>query len=83
MRKRRIQKLLDMAVRQSRRETLYKMLKNKHGGHVPCFVCKRPVNKEDATLEHILPVSKGGSDDLSNLSISHEKCNHARGNNVD
>lgn len=80
MRKLKCQWRLDMCVRQTRRDTLYKMLKNRHGGHVPCFVCKNPVDKDDATLEHIYPRSKGGTDDLNNLSISHTKCNHDRGN---
>lgn len=67
-------------VRQSRRETIYRMLLKRHAGRCPCFVCKQHVQREDATLEHIRPQSRGGSDDMTNLSISHGACNKARGN---
>jgi len=32
----------------------------------------------DATLEHILPRSEGGSSHLENLAISHDFCNNQR-----
>ena len=33
---------------------------------------------EDATLEHIQPLSEGGSSHLENLAISHGRCNNQR-----
>lgn len=48
-------------------------------GFVPCFVCGREVLRADATLEHIIPLSKGGTDERFNLTISHEDCNKQRG----
>jgi 5-methylcytosine-specific restriction endonuclease McrA len=66
--------------RRNRRETIYQMLSKMHMGKVPCFVCGKHVRKEDATLEHILAKSKGGTDDMDNLSISHAMCNVKRGN---
>lgn len=69
-------------IRFSRRNTLYKML-SKRFGIVPCFVCQAHVAEQDATLEHIKPLSKGGTDDMANLSISHRDCNIRRGNNED
>lgn len=71
---------LAQSVRASRRETIYKMLQKKNDGSVPCFVCGKHVKQRSATLEHILPVSKGGTDDMENLSISHYQCNVMRGN---
>jgi len=70
---------LATAIRQNRRDTVYKMLAKKHDGSVPCFVCGRHVQARHATLEHILPVSLGGTDDMSNLAISHNMCNLRRG----
>lgn len=32
-----------------------------------------------ATLEHIIPVSKGGTNDFENLALACFKCNHKRG----
>lgn len=68
------------AVRANRRATIYKILKSRHNGVVPCFVCGEHVEYEKATLEHVVPQSKGGSDAMHNLSISHFRCNVNRGN---
>ena len=32
-----------------------------------------------ATLDHILPVSKGGTNRTSNLQLAHNKCNNEKG----
>jgi 5-methylcytosine-specific restriction endonuclease McrA len=76
----RLRGMLKQTVMQSRRETVYRMLFKKHGGQVPCFVCGRHVKKQHASLEHVVPLSKGGTDEMSNLSISHGPCNNRRGN---
>lgn len=74
--------MLKRTVMKQRRDTVYHMLHKKHSGMVPCFVCGKHVPKPLATLEHVRPLSKGGTDAMSNLSISHGHCNSARGNNV-
>lgn len=74
---------LHTAVMQGRRETIYKMIAKKNEGIVPCFVCGKHVKNRNATLEHIIPKSKGGSDDMQNLSISHYQCNQRRGNSYE
>lgn len=65
------------SIRQGRRETIYRMLKKKHGC-VPCFVCETHVDPEHATLEHIIPLADGGTDAMDNLAISHRDCNKLR-----
>jgi hypothetical protein len=52
-----------------------------------CHICRRKVNmslsglaKWGPTIEHILPVSRGGTNDPSNLALAHRHCNTARGN---
>lgn len=46
-----------------------------------CFACNLSIEKlEDASLEHIVPLSKGGADAEENCSISHVDCNRIRGN---
>ncbi len=72
--------ILRRQVIKQRRDTLYKMLFKKHDGHVHCFVCGKHVKEKSATVEHVLPLSKGGTDDMDNLSISHNFCNMKRGN---
>lgn len=45
---------------------------------VPCLWCKKPVSFWDATVDHIQSLSRGGSNNISNLVISCEKCNQER-----
>lgn len=51
-----------------------------------CQICLEPVDPDtpknstwDATLDHITPKSKGGSDDPENLRLAHRWCNSVRG----
>jgi ribosomal protein L39E len=69
---------LASTVRQNRRETVYKMLLRRQDC-VPCFVCTRHVEEHKASLEHVIPLAHGGTDDMENLSISHTLCNQFRG----
>lgn len=48
-------------------------------GHVPCYVCGFHVREREATIEHVIPKSKGGTKDKENLSISHFRCNGLKG----
>jgi 5-methylcytosine-specific restriction endonuclease McrA len=49
--------------------------------HIPCCYCGRFLTKESATVEHIIPLFKGGSYAASNLTIACSKCNGTRGDN--
>jgi len=42
--------------------------------------CSRCLTTDDLTLDHIVPVEKGGSDDLDNLQILCRSCNSKKGN---
>lgn len=51
-----------------------------------CQICAEPVDPDapanstwDATLDHIVPRSLGGSDDPGNLRLAHRWCNSVRG----
>jgi 5-methylcytosine-specific restriction endonuclease McrA len=46
-----------------------------------CCWCGLPVNLGGASIEHIIPQSMGGKNTLSNLAVSHVKCNKDRGSN--
>jgi 5-methylcytosine-specific restriction endonuclease McrA len=56
----------------------------KHQGNQCCW-CGQPMQRTDPqawdyeTLEHLTPLSKGGSHHISNLALAHRKCNQARG----
>lgn len=69
---------LASTVRQNRRDTVYKMLLRRQDV-VPCFVCTRHVEEHKASLEHVIPLAHGGTDEMDNLSISHGLCNQLRG----
>lgn len=51
-----------------------------------CGICYEPVDPDapvnstwDATLDHVIPRSLGGTDDPANLRIAHRWCNSVRG----
>lgn len=46
----------------------------------PCCFCRRSLAFEVATLEHVVPLSKGGSWEIENLRISCKCCNSDRAN---
>jgi 5-methylcytosine-specific restriction endonuclease McrA len=40
-----------------------------------CSLCGRKVRKQDMSLDHILPLSLGGSHCLTNVTLVHLQCN--------
>ena len=44
-----------------------------------CFLCERPFSlSRPATIEHLVPRSRGGSNHPDNLALTHAKCNQKR-----
>jgi len=41
-----------------------------------------PLTKETATLDHVIPISRGGLNNANNYVIACEPCNSERGNNM-
>lgn len=44
-----------------------------------CFYCGKPLG-EDITVEHLIALSCGGKNSLSNMVLAHEQCNRMVGN---
>lgn len=44
-----------------------------------CGVCRKRVPIDEATIDHIIPTSKGGLLIASNLQLAHLSCNIKRG----
>lgn len=44
-----------------------------------CCWCGQLIKPEDVSVEHIIPLSRGGRDTLQNSAAAHAKCNHRRG----
>ena len=40
-----------------------------------CYLCKKPLSRKTITLDHYIPKSKGGSNDISNLYPCCFDCN--------
>ena len=40
-----------------------------------CFYCRRHIKKKDRTLEHKIPLSRGGKHSISNIVMACGKCN--------
>lgn len=47
-----------------------------------CQYCGTKVSSAEATLDHIVPKSKGGKNDFLNLVVCCQKCNHKKGNKL-
>ena len=48
-----------------------------------CQICHNPIPDEKINFDHIIPWSKGGSSDESNIRLLCERCNKARGNSFE
>ena len=73
--------------------SLFQQLWQTQSGH--CALCSKPMlrnrfeaaharvwAKQRATVDHIIPRSKGGSDAPENLQLAHARCNKIKGNQV-
>jgi 5-methylcytosine-specific restriction endonuclease McrA len=47
-----------------------------------CLYCDKDVNRNSATLDHVIPLSKGGKTDWLNIVTSCGHCNSTKGNNT-
>lgn len=54
-----------------------------------CYLCQRPISRDllwphprSASVDHVIPVSAGGSDDPSNLRATHWHCNEEKGDRL-
>jgi 5-methylcytosine-specific restriction endonuclease McrA len=62
-------------------------LLERYGGR--CGICNRPIDlalhwmhPQSLTIDHIHPISAGGSDDESNLWPAHRQCNEEKGDEI-
>jgi len=47
-----------------------------------CFWCECLLPLDILTLDHLMPKSKGGSNNMENLRLSCRRCNQSRGNSL-
>lgn len=46
---------------------------------ISCYWCGNTVRKADRHIDHIMPLSRGGADDVHNICCSCSHCNHSKG----
>jgi 5-methylcytosine-specific restriction endonuclease McrA len=44
-----------------------------------CFYCKGPITMKEITIEHMIPISKGGWDGRKNIAAACLPCNRTKG----
>ena len=47
-----------------------------------CQYCGRSYEEADLEIEHIIPISKGGNNDIRNLATACRACNRAKGTKI-
>ena len=46
--------------------------------HPFCHWCGKPLTLDASTIEHIIPLSRGGLNNMNNFALACQECNHAR-----
>lgn len=59
-------------VSKSKRKKVYQ----RAGGH--CEYCGKPLSMRELTIDHVVPSSKGGGDNIGNLKACCLKCNRTK-----
>lgn len=67
----------------SYREKYFKYNKGSLLGRYKCSHCGRKFRKKYIDIDHIVPRSKGGTNDLTNLQALCQYCNRSKGNSTD
>jgi hypothetical protein len=45
-----------------------------------CGICRAPIYSfDEATVDHVVPLARGGSNRFDNLQLAHDRCNSIRG----
>jgi len=48
-----------------------------------CYLCEIPlVSIRNASIDHVIPLSRGGSNRVSNLRLTHIGCNNKKGSKL-
>lgn len=64
------------------RRSLYRRQVMRGATHIHCHYCGTRLTPMTATVDHVIPRSKGGTNELSNLVLACRKCNQAKGNKM-
>lgn len=45
-----------------------------------CYLCDEHILRREMTIDHVIPLCKGGSNEMDNFRLTHSKCNSDKGN---
>lgn len=63
------------------KQFIRKQLINKNGA--VCAICGKPIETmKDCTIDHIIPISKGGLTTIENCQLAHKNCNVTKGDKI-
>lgn len=48
-----------------------------------CHICQQHMTFKDMSVDHVIPLSRGGKTKLGNLRAAHIQCNNIKGNKHD
>lgn len=65
--------------KRSTRYLIIKLLAQRDGP--ACYLCGRRLEPEQSCIEHIIPISQGGSNEPENVAISCFRCNTRKADN--
>ena len=65
-------------------QTRTELIESKRAAGTPCSLCGQPLSPYDDHLhvDHIIPISKGGTSELTNLQVVHKTCNLRKSSNI-
>lgn len=46
---------------------------------VACYLCGHETDRDDRTLDHVVPLTRGGKHAPSNVRVAHRRCNSKKG----
>lgn len=75
-----IQKHLKKKTSNLLRKVQYKKMYDAQDGR--CYLCNDEMHVYDCTIEHVVPLSLGGKDKLSNKLLAHGRCNAEKANRM-
>lgn len=73
---------LPRTVPKAKRRTLSHIKKKLYAKSDRCAICTHPMKYEEASVDHVIPLSRGGSNRQDNLQLAHKSCNTEKDNKL-